>query len=289
MACPRSCRRSLPVSARFTAKLFSTSARTRGKRTRLPDLNASDFDAKYLAALSATEPQKRAVAGAGSLAWLITRDKDSGAYSALSDATRRQRDNILKGVSAKAGHHPYKSTSRKAIINGREARASTPAQARNYLDAMRGLFRWALDAELVRFDPTEAVKNPKRQDGEGFVATVEDPANFRNLRAVGAWVGLTPRRYQSGEVDNDGHISRRGDNQLRGLLYEAAAVILNRSTDTSTLRTWALALKERLGFKRAGVPAKSMKLPLLPQNRANGPQRNHSSAARLLIVRFTYP
>ena len=86
-----------------------------------------------------------------------------------------------------------------------------------------------------------------------FAAAVEEPANFRNSRSVGAWVGLTPRRYQSGEVDNDGHISRRGDSQLRGLLYEAAAVILNRSTDNSTLRTWALELKERLGFKRAAV------------------------------------
>ncbi|MEQ1913056.1 MAG: IS110 family transposase [Vicinamibacterales bacterium] len=86
-----------------------------------------------------------------------------------------------------------------------------------------------------------------------FAAAVEDPANFRNSRAVGAWVGLTTRRFQSGEVDHDGHISRRGDNKLRSLLYEAAAVILNRSTETSTLRTWALALKERLGFKRAAV------------------------------------
>ena len=86
-----------------------------------------------------------------------------------------------------------------------------------------------------------------------FVAAVEDPANFRNSRAVGAWVGLTPRRYQSGEVDFDGHISRRGDHQLRGLLYEAAAVILNRSRDTGALRRWALDLKERLGFKRAAV------------------------------------
>lgn len=86
-----------------------------------------------------------------------------------------------------------------------------------------------------------------------FAAAVEDPANFRNSRAVGAWVGLTPRRYQSGEVDNSGRISRRGDNQLRGPLYEAAAVILNRSTDTSTLRTWALELKERLGFKRTAL------------------------------------
>ena len=72
-----------------------------------------------------------------------------------------------------------------------------------------------------------------------FVAAVEDPENFRNSRAVGAWVGLTPRRYQSGEVDHDGHISRRGDSHLRGLLYEAAAVLLNRSRDNSTLRTWA--------------------------------------------------
>ncbi len=86
-----------------------------------------------------------------------------------------------------------------------------------------------------------------------FAAAVEDPANFRNSRAVGAWVGLTPRRFQSGEVDHDGHISRRGDHKLRSLLHEAAAVILNRSTETSRLRTWALALKERLGFKRAAV------------------------------------
>jgi transposase len=86
-----------------------------------------------------------------------------------------------------------------------------------------------------------------------FAAAVEDPTNFRNSRTVGAWVGVTPRRYQSGEVDSDGHISRRGDSQLRGLLYEAAAVILNRSTDTSTLRNWALELKEWLGFKRAAV------------------------------------
>ncbi len=86
-----------------------------------------------------------------------------------------------------------------------------------------------------------------------FAAAVEDPENFKNSRAVGAWVGLTTRRYQSGEVDYDGHISRRGDNQLRHLLFEAAAVILNRLTERSALRTWALALKERLGFKRAAV------------------------------------
>ena len=67
-----------------------------------------------------------------------------------------------------------------------------------------------------------------------------------------AWLGLT-RRYQSGEVDYDGHISRRGDTHLRGLLYEAATVILTRTSAESSLRTWGLKLKERIGFKRAAV------------------------------------
>jgi transposase len=86
-----------------------------------------------------------------------------------------------------------------------------------------------------------------------FVATIEAPENFRNSRAVGAWVGLTTRRYQSGEVDYDGHISQRGDNHLRGLLYEAAVVILTRTMADSALRIWGLKLKEKIGFKRAAI------------------------------------
>lgn len=86
-----------------------------------------------------------------------------------------------------------------------------------------------------------------------FVAAIEDPDNFKNSRSVGAWVGLTTRRYQSGDVDYDGHISRRGDGNLRGLLYEAAAVILTRVRTESSLRTWGLGLRERIGFKRAAT------------------------------------
>ena len=86
-----------------------------------------------------------------------------------------------------------------------------------------------------------------------FTTAIEEPGNFKKSRSVGAWIGLTTRRYQSGEVDYDGHISRRGDRHLRGLLYEAAAVILTRSSSNSTLRTWGLQLRERIGFKRAAV------------------------------------
>jgi transposase len=86
-----------------------------------------------------------------------------------------------------------------------------------------------------------------------FVTAIENPDNFRRSRSVGAWLGLTTRRYQSGEVDYDGHISRRGDRHVRSLLYEAAMVILTRSRADSDLRTWGLKLKERIGFKRAAV------------------------------------
>jgi transposase len=86
-----------------------------------------------------------------------------------------------------------------------------------------------------------------------FAAAVEDPENFKKSRSVGAWLGLTTRRYQSGEVDYDGHISKRGDQHLRGLLYEAATVILTRASADSGLRTWGLKLRERIGFKRAAV------------------------------------
>jgi transposase len=86
-----------------------------------------------------------------------------------------------------------------------------------------------------------------------FTTAVEDPANFKTSRSVGAWLGLTTRRYQSGEVDYDGHISRRGDAHLRGLLYEAATVILTRTHADSRLRDWGLKLRDKIGFKRAAV------------------------------------
>ncbi|MBW9092049.1 IS110 family transposase, partial [Rhizobium wenxiniae] len=82
-----------------------------------------------------------------------------------------------------------------------------------------------------------------------YVTAIENPENFRTSRSVGAWLGLTTRRYQSGEVDYDGHISRRGDNRLRGLLYEAATVLLTRTSarTESRLKSWGLKLRERLG------------------------------------------
>lgn len=86
-----------------------------------------------------------------------------------------------------------------------------------------------------------------------FVGTVEDPALFRRGRTVGAWLGLTPTRYQSGEIDVSGRISRHGDTLLRTYLYEAAHQVLTRSRTDSALKRWGLMLKARNGHKKAVV------------------------------------
>jgi transposase len=86
-----------------------------------------------------------------------------------------------------------------------------------------------------------------------FSAAVEAPDYFRRSRSVGAYLGLTPRRHQSGEIDHSAGVSKRGDRLLRSYLFEAAACLLARVQRTSALKTWGLGLVQRLGFKQAAV------------------------------------
>jgi transposase len=86
-----------------------------------------------------------------------------------------------------------------------------------------------------------------------FASAVDDPARFRRSRAVGAHFGLTPKRYQSGETDVTGGISKAGDAMVRAALYEAANVMLTRAGKFSTLKRWALEVAKRRGPRRAKV------------------------------------
>jgi transposase len=86
-----------------------------------------------------------------------------------------------------------------------------------------------------------------------FKSAVDEPDRFAHSRAVGAHFGLTPKRYQSGEVDRSGHITRTGDAMMRTLLYEAATVILARASRWSNLKAWGVRLAKRQGLKRARV------------------------------------
>jgi transposase len=86
-----------------------------------------------------------------------------------------------------------------------------------------------------------------------FSSAIDDPARFRSSRMVGAHFGLTPRKYQSGETDVTGRISKIGDHGVRVALYEAANVILTRAVKGSDLKSWALRVAKRAGMKKAKV------------------------------------
>jgi transposase len=86
-----------------------------------------------------------------------------------------------------------------------------------------------------------------------YRATVDLPARFRNSKSVGAVFGLTPSKYQSGEIDRTGAISKCGDDMMRAMLYEAAHILLVRSAKWSWLKAWAMQIARRRGLKKAVV------------------------------------
>jgi transposase len=86
-----------------------------------------------------------------------------------------------------------------------------------------------------------------------YRASVDQPHRFLHSRAVGAHVGLTPKRHQSGEVDYDSGISKSGDVMLRAMLYEAAQSMLTHSKKWSWLKAWGMRVAQRRGMRRATV------------------------------------
>ena len=86
-----------------------------------------------------------------------------------------------------------------------------------------------------------------------FTSAVDDPRRFAKSAALGAHFGLTPKKYQSGERDVTGAISKAGDGLVRAALYEAAHIMLTRAVRFSALKQWAMAVAKRRGMKRAKV------------------------------------
>jgi hypothetical protein len=150
-----------------------------GRRIRLrAEYGTPEFEAEFQAALTGeTKPEPQCDdRKPGTVAWLIARYRETTVWQQeLSAATRRQRDNIFLHVIKNIGDLPAAAITRDKVIEGRDKRSvKTPHQARNFLDALRGLFRWALDARHIKVDPTAGVKNPKRKSGDGFTPWTED-------------------------------------------------------------------------------------------------------------------
>jgi transposase len=129
-------------------------------------------------------------------------------------------------------------------------------EVRNMMRAKKAL----LDRQLSQLARKDAVcKQLMTIPGVGpivslsFKATIYDPRRFKDSKAVAAHLGLTPRVYQSGEIDRSGNVSKCGDKMMRHALYEAANSHLRISKKWSILRAWGVKLAKRIGAKKACV------------------------------------
>jgi integrase len=202
----------------------------KGPRTQLKaPYGTPEFDAEYQAAVSG-DPMagKPAPVQKASLQWLWDSYRETGAWTGLALSTRRQRENIMLHVLKESGTKPYAAIRPHHIQAGLDRRSRTPAAARNFMDTMKGVFRWAKKRKHITIDPTadSDVEAPKRKKGKGFPAwTREDIETYRRRWPLGTrqrvWLDVLlytgPRRgdaVQIGRqhvkkiVNEDGSISR---------------------------------------------------------------------------------
>ena len=186
------------------------------------------------------------------------RSQTAGRYADRDDQPDPRADEDLRPDPAKGRWCPVRG--RRAGARRREGRAGVVVEP--LLAAWRALDDQvaALERQLVRRARRhEVCHRLMTVPGVGpltalaFVTTVDDPTRFRRSASVGAYLGLTPRRYQSGERDVSGRISRCGDRLTRSYLYEAANVLLTRVERWSSLKAWAFRLAKRSGPKKAKV------------------------------------
>jgi transposase len=131
---------------------------------------------------------------------------------------------------------------------------------------LRGLARMDTRARLLMSTP-----------GVGTIvaltcaAAIDDPARFTSSKQVGAHFGLTPKRYQSGETDYTGRISKIGDSSVRAALYEAAHIILTKPLKGCTaLKSWAMRIARRAGMSKAKVALARKLAIIMHRMLANG-------------------
>lgn len=223
--------------------------------------NKTDANDAYLLAEIARSGFCRPVAAKG-----LTAQMDNMALKGRGLLVRQRRDieNTIRGLLATVGHRLAKGTARfaervRAVLEQHEdlkAVIEPLLAARSALSCNSE----ALDGEVVQ----RARNSPQCRllmtvPGVGpvtalaYLSTIETPERFAKSRNVGAYVGLTARRNQSGEADWSGRISKHGDAMLRALLYEAANSMLTVVRKAHPLKDWARRIRKRCGHKKACV------------------------------------
>ena len=145
------------------------------------------FNEAYAAAIrtAPTRPVPKIRTAAGTVEWAWISYKQSSAWKALSGATQRQRDNIMKHVIEAAGSEQVKNIGPSDISDGVEHRADTPSQAKNFLQTMSQFFGWLVDSKKVPYNPTVGIK-VKRKKTQGFLPwTYEDVLAYEKRWPLG--------------------------------------------------------------------------------------------------------
>jgi integrase len=134
------------------------------------EYGSPEFEAAYQAAVSNAlvrkAPEIKAAQGTLEWAWLLYRQ--SASWQSKSDATRRQRENIMKHVLASAGRQPLSKIDSSAVADGVDRRAKTPSQAKNFKQTMSQFFAWLKRTKVVGENPCDGVELPKRPKTGGF-------------------------------------------------------------------------------------------------------------------------
>jgi integrase len=212
-----------------------------GRRIRIrAPFGTAEFDTEYQAAVTGRVRPVKGPPAAGSISWLIARYQDSRAWTDLSRASKRQRQNVFAQIIKSAGHRPFTDITKTALIASRDRR--TAAQGRKFLDTMRGLFRWAVKAELAKIDPTLDVNNPPSLKTDGFIVwSEEDIAAYEKRWPIG-----TRQRVWLDVLIYTG--LRRGDAVKLGRQHirDGIATLKTEKTDTEVTLPILPVLADRL-------------------------------------------
>jgi transposase len=104
-----------------------------------------------------------------------------------------------------------------------------------------------------------------------YASAIDDPGRFKSSKRAGSHFGLTPKKYQSGETDYTGRISKIGDASVRTALYEAAHNMLTKPVKgCSALKSWAMRIARRAGMQKAKVALARKLAVIMHRMLANG-------------------
>jgi transposase len=244
-------------------------------------LPAICVDARHMAAVLSTNPNKndrndaRGIAQAvraGYIREVSIKSQTNVDISVMLSARkmlvgqRRSQKNTIRGLLKSYGIRIQTSGSQLFIKLVREKIVDLPLTCQLSIKALIAIYE-LLDREISALNNhLEAIAEADEEakllmtiPGVGvitalsFKTVIRNPGRFGNSRDVGAYLGMTPREYSSGESQRKGRISKCGHGQMRSLLVEAATVMLTRTKSWSKPKAWALKIAKKKGMKKAAV------------------------------------